>query len=73
MHKFFNLSQVDMKYDIVYNQWTRSIDINEDTFLVTENIVWVFDGASSLVPYLSESGKTWWYQASQIIKEFFSW
>ncbi len=46
--------------------------LNEDELLIKDNLYVVFDGASSLVPYISKKGKTGAKIAAKIAKKEFS-
>src|ERR1035437_6109319 len=46
-------------------------DLNEDNFLVEENIFGVFDGVTGLNSYKDATGKTGGYLASSITKDTF--
>lgn len=49
-----------------------SHQLNEDNFVIKDNIFGVFDGAGSLDKYKDESGKTGGFLASSITKKIFS-
>jgi len=45
--------------------------VNEDSFLITDNLFGVFDGATGLIKYTDENGNTGGFLASQIAKRVF--
>ncbi len=58
-----------MKYEHIYNQGAGII--NEDAWLVHDNIFGVFDGATSMNQFIDKDGKTGGYLASHIAKQVF--
>lgn len=59
-----------MKIQSILEAWSPE-KMNEDHIYIWENTFWVFDGASSLIPFKSSDWETWWYLASKIAKEIF--
>jgi len=57
-------------YDRVYSQGSGKM--NEDECLLKDNLFVVFDGATSLIPFMSSEGKTGGRVAAEIAKEEFS-
>ena len=58
-----------MKHELIYNQGVGVV--NEDAWLVHNNVFGVFDGATSMNRFIDRDGKTGGYLASHITKEVF--
>jgi hypothetical protein len=57
-------------YDKVYSQGSGKM--NEDEYLLKDNLFVVFDGATSLIPFMSSEGKTGGRLAAEIARKEFS-
>lgn len=58
-----------VKIDYVHDKGSGKL--NEDQFIIKNNLYGVFDGATSLNKYIDENGKTGGFIASSTIKEIF--